>query len=163
MSAGAPQPKAANKRGAARLGAVQALYQMDMSGSGVLETAAEYETFRLGKEIDDVQYRDADPAWFRAILSGVVAEQARLDPVIRDGLTEDWPLSRLDGTLRAILRAGAWELIHRKDLPVAVVVTEYMDIAHAFFADGDEPRMVNAVLDRIARGRRKGDGAGEGT
>lgn len=154
MSADTPKLKAANKRGAARLGAVQALYQMDMSGSGVLETAAEYETFRLGQEIDGVRYRDADPAWFRAILSGVVAEQTRLDPVVRTALSEDWPLSRLDGTLRAILRAGAWELIHRKDVPVAVVVTEYVDIAHAFFEDGEEPRMVNAVLDRIARRER---------
>lgn len=154
MSADAPGFKAANKRGAARLGAVQALYQMDMSGSGVLETAAEYETFRLGQEIDGLRYRDADPAWFRAILSGVVAEQTRLDPVVRDSLSEDWPLSRLDGTLRAILRAGAWELVHRKDVPVAVVVTEYVDIAHAFFEDGEEPRMVNAVLDRIARRTR---------
>lgn len=162
MNAETSRTRAANKRGAARLGAVQALYQMDMSGSGVLETAAEYETFRLGKEIDGVRYRDADPAWFRAILSGVVAEQARLDPVIGESLTEQWPLSRLDGTLRAVLRAGAWELIHRKDVPAAVVVSEYLDIAHAFFEDGDEPRMVNAVLDRIARRQTQHQGAGEG-
>lgn len=147
--------KPANQRGVARLAAVQALYQMDISGSGVLETAAEYETFRLGKEIDGAQYRDADPAWFRAILSGVVAEQTRLDPIIRQSLVEGWPLSRLDGTLRAILRAGGWELIHRKDVPVAVAVTEYGDVARAFFEDGDEPRMVNAVLDRIARTHRE--------
>ncbi|WP_306118596.1 MULTISPECIES: transcription antitermination factor NusB [unclassified Roseitalea] len=147
--------KAANKRGVARLAAVQALYQMDISGAGVLETAAEYETFRLGQEIDGVRYRDADPAWFRAILSGVVAEQTRLDPVIRAALSEGWPLSRLDGTLRALLRAGAWELIHRKDVPVPVIVTEYVDVAHAFFGEGEEPRMVNAVLDRIARTHRK--------
>lgn len=155
MIAGAPNVKAANKRGVARLGAVQALYQMDMSGAGVLETAAEYETFRLGKELDGFQYRDADPAWFRAILSGVVAEQTRIDPVVRNALTEDWPLSRLDGTLRAVLRAGAWELLHRRDVPVPVIVTEYVDVAHAFFDEGDEPRMVNAVLDRIARQHRQ--------
>ncbi|RNC93756.1 MAG: transcription antitermination factor NusB [Oricola sp.] len=155
MNASASKTKAANKRGVARLGAVQALYQMDMSGAGVLETAAEYETFRLGKEIDGFQYRDADPAWFRAILSGVVAEQTRIDPVVRNALTEDWPLSRLDGTLRAVLRAGAWELLHRKDVPVPVIVTEYVDVAHAFFDEGEEPRMVNAVLDRIARQHRQ--------
>lgn len=155
MSADAPKIKAANKRGVARLGAVQALYQMDMSGAGVLETAAEYETFRLGKELDGFQYRDADPAWFRSILSGVVAEQTRIDPVVRNALTEDWPLSRLDGTLRAVLRAGAWELLHRKDVPVPVIVTEYVDVAHAFFDEGEEPRMVNAVLDRIARQHRQ--------
>ena len=159
MNAEPRQPKPANKRGAARLAAVQALYQMDMSGAGVLETTAEYETFRLGKEIDGTQYRDADAAWFRAILSGVVAEQTRLDPVVSDALTDDWPLSRLDGTLRAVLRAGAYELIHRKDVPVPVIVTEYMDVAHAFFEDGEEPRMVNAVLDRIARGHRRSNEA----
>jgi len=154
-------PKAANKRGAARLAAVQALYQMDLAGSGVLETAAEYETFRLGKEIDGEQYREADPAWFRAILSGVVSRQKHLDPLVRNALTDDWPLSRLDSTLRAILRAGAWELANVKDLPPAVVISEYVDIARAFFEEGEEPRLVNAVLDRVARelrATRQGDG-----
>lgn len=146
-----PAVKSANKRGAARLAAVQALYQMDVSGAGVLETAAEYETFRLGKEIDGQQYRDADAGWFRGILSGVVADQKTLDPAIGDCLVEGWPLSRLDDTLRAILRAGAWELANKPDVPVAVLVSEYVDIARAFYEDGEEPRMVNAVLDRLAR------------
>jgi N utilization substance protein B len=75
--------------------------------------------------------------------------------VIRSGLTEDWPLSRLDATLRAILRAGAWELSAKKDVPVAVVVNEYVDVARAFF-DGEEPKIVNAVLDRLAR-KYRGD------
>lgn len=145
----------ANKRGAARLAAVQALYQMDMSGAGVLETAAEYETFRLGQEIDGLTYREADAQWFRAILAGVVKEQTRLDPIIRESLVEGWPLSRLDATLRALLRAATFELLNKPDVPVAVIVSEYMDIAHAFFDDGEEPRMVNAVLDRIARLHRK--------
>ncbi len=149
-------PKPANKRGAARLAAVQALYQMDVSGGGVLETAAEYETFRLGKEIDGELYREADAAWFRSILSGVVGRQKQLDPVIRNALTEDWPLSRLDSTLRAILRAGAFELTSIKDLPPAVVITEYVDIARAFYEEGEEPRLVNAVLDRIAKDRKAG-------
>ncbi|HMQ58833.1 MAG TPA: transcription antitermination factor NusB, partial [Rhizobiaceae bacterium] len=118
--------KPANKRGAARLAAVQALYQMDVGGSGVLETAAEYETFRLGKEIDGAQYREADAAWFRAILGGVVESQKALDPAIRQALTDEWPLSRLDATLRAILRAGVWELTNRKDVPTAVIVSEYV-------------------------------------
>lgn len=144
-------PKAANKRGAARLAAVQALYQMDLAGSGVLETAAEYETFRLGKEMDGAQYREADPAWFRSILSGVVSGQKVIDPLIRNALTDDWPLSRLDSTLRAILRAGAYELSMIKDLPTAVVISEYVDIARAFYEEGEEPRLVNAVLDRIAK------------
>lgn len=145
-----PEIKAANQRGAARLAAVQALYQMDIGGAGVLEVVAEYETHRLGNEVDGEQYRPADAAWFRAVVSGVVENQRQLDPVIRAGLNEDWPLSRLDATLRAILRAGAWELSAKKDVPVAVVVNEYVDVARAFF-DGDETKIVNAVLDRLAR------------
>ena len=150
--------KPANKRGAARLAAVQALYQMDVAGSGVLETAAEYETYRLGKELDGSLYREADAQWFRAILSGVVEGQKIIDPVIRNALTDDWPLSRLDSTLRAILRAGVYELMERRDVPVAVIVTEYVDIANAFYEE-EEPRLVNAVLDRVARGQR-GEGRG---
>ena len=148
--ASTPEIKSANQRGAARLAAVQALYQMDIGGSGVLEIVAEYEAHRLGSEIDGEQYRPADAAWFRAVVSGVVENQRALDPVIRAGLTEDWPLSRLDATLRAILRAGAWELSAKKDVPVAVIVNEYVDVARAFF-DGEEPKIVNAVLDRLAR------------
>jgi transcription antitermination protein NusB len=142
-----------NKRGAARLAAVQALYQMDVAGTGVLETAAEYENFRLGKEIDGEQYLAADAQWFRAILAGVVEHQTRIDPLVHGALLHGWPLSRLDSTLRAILRAGAWELLHRPDVPAAVIITEYVEIASAFFAE-DEPRIVNAVLDRIAKTER---------
>ena len=151
--------KPANKRGAARLAAVQALYQMDVAGTGVLEIAAEYETYWLGKEIDGATYREADAQWFRAIISGVVSGQTALDPVIHDSLLDDWPLSRLDSTLRAILRAGAWELMEKRDVPVAVIVSEYVDIARAFYAD-DEPKLVNAVLDRVAR-RTRGEGRGK--
>jgi len=157
---GQREPRQANKRGAARLAAVQALYQMDVSGSGVLETAAEYEAFRLGKEIDGQVYREADAQWFRAILAGVVAEQKVVDPIIRQALTDDWPLSRLDSTLRAILRAGVYELKQRADVPVAVIVSEYVDIAKAFYGDEDEHKLVNAVLDRVAR-RLRGEGRGK--
>ncbi len=132
---------------------------MDVVGSGVLETAAEYEAFRLGKEVDGAQYREADAQWFRAILSGVVENQKTLDPVIRESLAEDWPLSRLDSTLRAILRAGVYELMKRADVPVAVIVSEYVDIAKAFYTE-DEPKIVNAVLDRVAR-RVRGEGRGK--
>ncbi len=143
-------PRRANKRGAARLAAVQALYQMDVAGTGVMEITAEYEAYRLGQEVDGEQYLDADPQWFRAIISGVVKEQRQLDPLIRQRLPEDWPLSRIDSTLRAILRAGLWEIKNRKDVPIAVIISEYVDIAKAFF-EGDEPRLVNAVLDRMAK------------
>ena len=141
--------RAVNKRGAARLAAVQALYQMDIGGNGILETVAEYETFRLGKEIDGVTYREADPQWFRQIVSGVVEGQKALDPEIRKALPEDWPLSRLDSTLRAILRGGTWELKGKQDVPIAVIISEYVDIAKAFY-EGDEPKLVNGVLDRVA-------------
>ncbi|WP_152045615.1 transcription antitermination factor NusB [Aureimonas psammosilenae] len=148
----------ANKRGAARLAAVQALYQMDVGGTGLLETVAEYEAMRLGQEIDGDTYREADAAWFRDIVSGVVRAQTTIDPMIHTSLTSDWPLSRLDTTLRAILRAGTYEITNRKDVPTAVIVTEYVDIARAFFGD-EEMRLVNAVLDRVAR-RTRGEGKG---
>jgi transcription antitermination protein NusB len=146
--------KAANQRGAARLAAVQALYQMDVGGVGLMEVVAEYENHRLGQELDGDQYLKADAAWFRAIVSGVVDQQRNLDPEIRASLTEDWPLSRLDATLRAILRAGAWEIEFKPDVPAAVLVNEYVDIARAFYEE-EEPRIVNAVLDRLARRKRQ--------
>lgn len=143
-------PRLANKRGAARLAAVQALYQMDIVGSGVMETAAEYEAYRLGKDIDGDQYLDADFQWFLAIITGVVKDQKQLDPMLNQQLSAEWSLSRLDSILRAILRAGLWELINRQDVPIAVVMSEYVDIAKAFF-EGDEPKLVNAILDSMAK------------
>ena len=142
--------KPANQRGAARLAAVQALYQMDIGGTGVLEVVAEYEAFRLGQEVDGETYLKADAAWFRSIVSGVVRDQTKIDPLIKSSLQDDWALSRLDSTVRAILRAGTFEIIERKDVPVPVIVTEYVEIARAFFEE-DEPKLVNAVLDRIAK------------
>ncbi|MCP1198456.1 transcription antitermination factor NusB [Notoacmeibacter sp. MSK16QG-6] len=148
------QARPANKRGVARLAAVQALYQMDIGGTGLLETTTEYEHFRLGHEIDGAQYREVDAAWFRAILSGVVSNQKTIDPIINRALPEDWPLSRVDSTLRAILRAGTFELAHRPDVPTAVIVSEYVDVASAFY-DEQEPGLVNGALDRVARHLRQ--------
>lgn len=142
--------KTANQRGAARLAAVQALYQMEVGGGGVLEVVAEYEEHRLGQEIDGDTYLKADPSWFRSIVAGVVRDQVKLDPLIRGALQDDWALSRIDAIVRAILRAGTFELLERKDVPIAVIVTEYVEIARAFFEE-EEPRLVNAVLDRIAK------------
>jgi transcription antitermination protein NusB len=142
--------KRANQRGAARLAAVQALYQMELSGTGVLEIVSEYENFRLGQELDGDQYLKADASWFRSIVAGVVKDQRLLDPVIADSLVEGWPLSRLDATLRAILRAGVFELRERNDVPAPVIITEYVEIANAFFNE-EEPKLVNAVLDTVAR------------
>jgi N utilization substance protein B len=143
----------ANQRGAARLAAVQALYQMDLGGATLSDVLAEFESFRLGKEVDGEQYRNADPAFFRAIVAGVVQNQKTLDPVVHATLAADWPLARIDVTLRAILRAGAYELTERKDVPARVVIAEYVDVAKAFFED-EVPGMVNAVLDALARGMR---------
>lgn len=145
-----PAIKPANQRGAARLAAVQALYQMDVGGAGVLEVVAEYEAHRLGQELDGDTYLKADASWFRSIVAGVVRDQVKIDPVIRSALQNDWPLSRLDSTLRAILRGGTFEILERKDVPIPVIVTEYVEIAQAFFEE-DEPKIVNAVLDRIAK------------
>ena len=148
--AAAPAVKTANQRGAARLAAVQALYQMDIGGGGVLEVVAEYEEHRLGQEIDGDTYLKADPSWFRSIVAGVVRDQLKLDPLIKGALQDDWALSRIDSTVRAILRAAVFELLERKDVPIPVIVTEYVAIAKAFFED-EEPKLVNAVLDRIAK------------
>lgn len=151
MSTEENQPvKTANQRGAARLAAVQALYQMDIGGTGVLEVVSEYETHRLGQEVDGETYLKADASWFRSIVAGVVRDQTVIDPMIASALQDDWALSRIDSTVRAILRAGVFELLERKDVPVPVIVTEYVEIARAFFED-EEPKLVNAVLDRIAK------------
>ncbi|MEM7215979.1 MAG: transcription antitermination factor NusB [Pseudomonadota bacterium] len=141
---------AANKRGAARLAAVQALYQMDMTGSRISDVVEEYESLRIGKEVDGDEYLEADLGWFRGIVSGVVKEQKLLDPVIHQTLPDDWPLSRIDTLLRSLLRCGAFELKNRKDVPARVVISEYLEIAKSFFEE-EEPRLVNGVLDRIAR------------
>jgi N utilization substance protein B len=142
-------PKA-NKRSAARLAAVQALYQMDLAGTGINEIFAEFESHWLGSEVEGAQYRPAEAAFFRDIVSGVVREQSKLDPLIDATLAQGWPLRRIEAVLRAVLRAGAYELAHRADVPARVVVAEYVDVAGAF-VEADETGMVNAVLDQLAR------------
>ncbi len=141
----------ARQRGAARLAAVQALYQMDLGGTDLIATLADFEAHRLDGEADGEQLVAADRDFFRELVTGVVEAQRRIDPVIHKALIEGWPLRRLDLTLRAILRAGAYEIVARPDIPPRVSITEYVDVAHAFFEDGEEPGMVNAVLDRVAR------------
>jgi len=137
--------KKANRRGAARLAAVQALYQMDIAGAGINDIFAEF-----GSEVEGDKYLPAEAAFFRDVVAGVVRDQAKLDPLIDDALSKGWPLKRIDAILRAVLRAGAYELEHRKDVPGRVVVSEYVDVAHAF-VEAEETGMVNAVLDQIAR------------
>jgi N utilization substance protein B len=145
-----PNEKKANRRGAARLAAVQALYQMDIAGAGINDVFAEFESHWIGGEVEGDKYLPAEAAFFRDIVSGVVRDQTRLDPLIDDALSRGWPLKRIDAILRAVLRAGAYELEHRKDIPGRVVVSEYVDVANAF-VDREETGMVNAVLDQIGR------------
>ena len=148
-----PAQRPANQRGAARLAAVQALYQMDLGGATLPDIVAEFEMHRLGKEVDGDQYRDADATFFRDIVTGVVADQRELYLAIDAALISGWPLTRIDATLRAILRSGAFELAHRSDVPGRVVISEYVDVANAFY-EGEVPAMVNAVLDALARKMR---------
>jgi N utilization substance protein B len=143
----------AEKRSAARLAAVQALYQMDVAGSGVADVLAEFESHWIGREVEGVEYKPAEADFFRDIVGGVVREQRDLDPQVDKALSEGWPLKRVDAILRAILRAGAYELSRRLDIPPRVTITEYVDVAHAFL-ERDEAGMVNAVLDRLARAIR---------
>ncbi|MCL6645804.1 MAG: transcription antitermination factor NusB [Dehalococcoidia bacterium] len=140
----------ANRRGAARLAAVQALYQMDVAATPLNDILAEFESHWLGREVEGAQYLPAEAAFFRDIVAGVVRGQRSLDPLIDKTLSSRWPLTRIDTLLRAVLRAGAYELAERHDVPARVVVSEYVDVAHAFL-DSEETGMVNAVLDQLAR------------
>ncbi len=143
----------ANRRGAARLAAVQALYQMDVAGTPINEILAQFESHWIGREVEGAQYLPAEAAFFRDIVGGVVREQRRLDPRIDAALQRGWPLKRIEAVLRAALRAGAYELDHRKDVPARVIISEYVDVANAF-VEGDETGMVNAVLDQLAHDMR---------
>lgn len=137
-------------RSAARLGAVQALYQMDVASTDLNDIIEEFSAHRFGQEVDGEQYNDADAAFFAAIISGVVEHQKEIDPLLNSHLAEGWRLPRIDSILRAILRSAAYEIVYRDDVPPKVAISEYIDVAHAFF-EGEEPRVVNAVLDQIAK------------
>jgi transcription antitermination protein NusB len=152
-------PRKANKRGAARLAAVQALYQMDLAGTGLNEIFAEFESHWLGGEVEGARYRPAEAAFFRDVVGGVVREQSRLDPQIDAVLARGWPLKRIEALLRAVLRAGAYELGFRRDVPARVVMSEYVDIAGSF-VDPEETGMVNAVLDQLAHQLRAAEFGG---
>ena len=152
----AKDDRKANRRGAARLAAVQALYQMDLAGTGLNEILAEFESHWIGREVEGAQYLPAEAAFFRDVVGGVVREQLSLDPLIDRSLSAGWPLKRIETVLRAIMRAGAYELMHREDVPARVVVSEYVDVAGAF-VEASEAGMVNAVLDQLARQIRSGE------
>ncbi|MFJ5368988.1 transcription antitermination factor NusB [Bosea sp. CER48] len=140
----------AEKRRGARLSVVQALYEMEIGGRGVVEAMAEFEHFWIGKEVEEIELPEAEIAFFRDVLGGVVREQRLVDRTVDDLLAKDWPLKRVEAVVRAILRAGAYELAFRKDVPARAVISEYVAVARAFYS-GDEIGMVNAVLDRMAR------------
>ena len=138
----------ADARHAARLGAVQALYQMEMSGNGAEEVAAEFAEHRFAE-----LPATPDGEFFHAIVNGVTQHQVEIDRAIAASLSEKWKLERVDSILRAILRCGVFELIGRRDVPAKVVIDEYVAVSGAFFG-GDEPGFVNAALDGIARRKR---------
>jgi N utilization substance protein B len=135
-------------RGAARMAAVQALYQMELAGGGADEVAAEFADHRFAEFSDPP---DAD--FFAAIVTGVPQHQVEIDKAIAACLSQNWTLARVDSILRAILRAAAFELVARRDVPAKVVIDEYVGIARDFFA-GDEPGFINAALDTMARRKR---------
>jgi len=140
-------------RSAARLAAVQALYQQDMEGTPVAQLLKEFHDHRLGATIEDAQYHDAEREFFDDIVTGANARNDDIDRLISERLAEGWTLERLDRPMRAILRAGAYELIARPDVPVASVISEYVDVAHAFY-DKRESGFVNGLLDAIAKEAR---------
>jgi len=145
-----PPASRGEKRSAARLAAVQALYQMELTAKGLNEVFAEFESFWMGREIEGDQYKPAESRLFRAIVEGVLAEQINVDRKVDELLADGWPLKRVEAIMRAVLRAGAYELSYMSDTPVRVAISEYVDIASAFL-ERDEVGMVNAVLDRLAK------------
>jgi len=137
-------------RSSARLAAVQALYQMELTGMDAETVASEFMEHRFG---ETVAGEAPDAEFFGAIVRGVPHHQVEIDRSIARCLSADWKLQRIDSILRAILRAAAFELIARKDVPAKAVIDEYVDIAHAFFSS-DEPSFINAALDKLAHRKR---------
>lgn len=146
----------AERRAAARLAAAQALYQMEVAEKGLNDVFAEFESFWIGQEVEGDQYNQAEVAFFRDIVSGVLRDQVAIDRGIDDALAAGWPLKRVEALMRAILRAAYYELRSRMDVPARVAIVEYVDVAGAFF-DRDESGMINAVLDNLARQTRPGE------
>ena len=140
-------------RSAARLAAVQALYQQEMEGTPVARLLKEFHDHRLGATIEDATYVDAEQSFFDDVVSGVDARRAEIDEAISAKLADGWSLERLDRPMRAILRAGTYELLARSDVPLGSVISEYVDVAHAFY-DKRESGFVNGLLDAVAKEAR---------
>ena len=148
------QTNRSRARSAARLAAVQALYQRHMEKTATARLLDEFHQHRLGAEIEDEQYEDAEVDFFDDVVTGVIARQVEIDNALIARLAEGWTLTRLDKTMLQILRCGTYELMARNDVPVATAITEYVDVAHAFF-DEREAKFVNGVLDAVAKDVRK--------
>ena len=146
----ATTPKRSLSRSAARLAAVQALYQQEMEGTPLAPLLHEFHHHRLGATIDDVDYAEAEVDFFDDLVAGADARRAELDALIEGRLAKGWSLARLDKPMKAILRAGAYELLARPDVPAAAVISEYVDVAKAFY-DARESGFVNGLLDALAR------------
>ena len=167
--------KEAEARGAARLAAVQALYQMDLASTDLNDVIDQFRQHRFEAAPDESaegasatadtgmdeggRQAGVDPQFFHGLLQGVVRRQREIDPLLDQQLAEGWRLNRIDSILRAILRGGAYELMDRTDIPGRVIISEYVEVARAFFAV-DEPKVVNGVLDKIARRLRPDEFAG---
>ena len=149
----------AETRSAARLGAVQALYQMETAETPVDGVIAEFVEHRFGKEVDGVHLPEGDGIFFADLLGGIVDHQVQVDQAINGVLADGWRLERLDATVRAILRSGAFELLYRLDVPPKVGISEYVRLSESFF-EGDEVGFVNGVLDRLARNHRANEMSG---
>lgn len=141
-------------RSAARLAAVQALYQLEMEKTPLATLLHEFHQHRLGATIEDVTYADAEESFFDDVVTGVDKRRDEIDAMITARLSKGWSLERLDKPMRQILRAGTYELIARKDVPTGTVISEYVDVAHAFY-DKREAGFVNGLLDGVAKDVRK--------
>ena len=144
------QPNKQEARHAARLASVQALYQMDMAGTDLNDVVDEFVSYRFKQDDGTYGKRSPDATFFSELLRGVIRCQRDIDPVVDKQLATGWRLVRVDSIVRAILRVALFELLERPDVPARVVINEYINVAHAFF-DDDEPKVVNGVLDRLAR------------
>jgi len=147
------RPARSLARSAARLAAVQALYQRDMEKTHLPRLLDEFHQHRLGKTIEDDEYAEAEVEFFDDVVRGVDARSEEIDTLLQERLAEGWQLNRLDKTMLQILRAGAYELLARPDIPVGTAISEYVDVAHAFF-DEREAKFVNGVLDAVAKAVR---------
>ncbi len=153
-AAGKPTGRPARQaRSVARLAAVQALYQMEMEATPLAKLLHEFHQHRLGATIEDATYADAEQDFFDDVVSGTIARRDEIDALLGERLASGWTVARLDKTMLQILRAGAWELVARADVPTATVIGEYVDVAHAFF-DKRESNFVNGVLDAVAKAVR---------